>query len=236
MKRISEPTQGTAQLVDMPKIEAQAKNNAEEKKRLITEELKDQLAEIKKALKFSYALNFVLPKNSKNSGELLLKLNITDGNKTWRQEANYPYTTGTDGKPIFRKATVSSFLHVPDTLNYANISLIYLLMLIPLGILTLIPGVFNKFAAAAEERKVNEAIMYLNRGSPLIGTQCPNESGSWGKRFAFNEGDVLIICPNCQTPHHLTCWADNKFQCYNRACQSNYQIPAQVLAKHNVKV
>lgn len=238
MKRIAEPTQGTAQLVDLPEIERKTKGNKEETRKEIAESLKDQLAEIKKALKFSYALVLDLPKDSKKSGELLLKFNITDGKKTWKQETTYPYTTGGDGRPIFEKARVMPFILSSATknLNYGNISLIYLLMLIPLGILSLIPGIFNKFAAAAEERQVNEAIMRLNQGSPLIGTQCPNESGSWGKRFAFSEGDTLIICPQCKTPHHLTCWAENKFQCMNRLCQSNYQIPAQVLAKHNVQI
>ncbi len=237
MKNIATPTQGTADLIDLPEIESEAKGDKEKTKNLIAEKLKGQLADIKKALKFSYALVFDLPKNSKSNGEMLLKFNITDGKKLWKQETTYPYAVK-DGRPIFEKARVSPFLpsSAERNLSYGNISLIYLLMLVPLGILSLIPGIFNKFAAAAEVRKVNEAIVQIYRGSPLIGTQCPNESGSWGKRFAFGEGDTLIVCPQCQTPHHLACWAENKFQCMNRRCESRYQIPAQVLTKHNVQV
>ena len=237
MKNIATPTQGTADLIDLPEIEKESNGDKEKAKNLIAEKLKGQLADIKKALKFSYALVFDLPKNSKSNGEMLLKFNITDGKKIWKQDTTYPYTVK-EGKPIFEKARVSPFLpsSAERNLSYGNISLIYLLMLVPLGILSLIPGIFNKFAAAAEVRKVNEAIVQIYRGSPLIGTQCPNESGSWGKRFAFGEGDTLIVCPQCQTPHHLACWAENKFQCMNRRCESRYQIPAQVLTKHNVQV
>ncbi|CAN5236879.1 hypothetical protein BH10ACI1_BH10ACI1_04140 [soil metagenome] len=237
MKNIAVPTQGTADLVNLKEINAEANGDKEKSKTLIADKLKGQLAEIKKALKFSYALVFDLPKNSKSNGEMLLNFNITDGNKIWKQSTTYPYTVK-DGKPIFEKARVLPFIlsSAAKDLSYGNLSLIYLLMLIPLAFLSGIPAVFNKFAAAAEVRKVNEAIVSLNRGSPFIGTQCPNESGPWGKRYAFNEGDTLIVCPQCGTPHHLACWADNKFQCMKRTCESRYQIPAQVLTKHNVQV
>ena len=237
MKNIATPTQGTADLVDMKEIKEVAKDDKEKSKNMVADKLKNQLAEVKKLLKFSYALVFDLPKNSKSNGEMLLNFNITDGKKTWKQTTTYPYTVK-EGKPIFEKARVSPFLpsSAEKDLNYGNISLIYLLMLIPLAFLSGIPAVFNKFAAVAEVKKVNEAIVNLNRGSPLIGTQCPNEGGNWGKRFAFGEGDTLIVCPQCRTPHHLACWAENKFQCMNRVCESRYQIPEQVLTKHNVKV
>ena len=237
MKNIAEPTQGTAQIINVPEIEAEAKGDKEKSKNLIAEKLKGQLAEIKKALKFSYALVFDLPRGSKSTGNMELKFNITDGKKTWRQTTSYPYTVK-EGKPIFERARVLPFIlsSASKDLNYGNLSLIYLLMLVPLGILSIIPGIFNKFAAAAEVKKVNEAIVSLNRGSPLIGTQCPNEGGNWGKRFAFSEGDTLIVCPQCRTPHHLACWAENKFQCMNRVCESRYQIPEQVLVRHNVQV
>lgn len=237
MKEIANPTQGKADLVNMPEINAEAKGDKEKSKNLIADKLKGQLAEIKKALKFSYALVFDLPRTDKTNGEMLLNFNITDGNKKWRQSTTYPYTFK-DGRPIFEKARVAPFLlsSAGKALNFGDISLIFLLMLLPLGFLSTIPAIFNKFAAVAEERKVNEAIVSVNPGSHLIGAQCPNESGPWGKRYAFNQGDTLIVCPKCATPHHLACWADNKFQCMNRVCESRYQIPEQILARHNVQV
>lgn len=240
MLNIANPTQGSAEVIKMPEIESLAKDDKEKKKTLIADKLKEQLANIKKALKFSYALVFNLPKTDRTSGDMVLNFKITDGEKAWEQKTPYQYTVK-DGIPIFGKAQVQSFMPAlantnSASLRYGDISLIYLLMLVPLGILSLIPMVFNKFAAAAEVKKVNEAIVRLNPGSPFIGTQCPNESGAWGKRFAFNQGDTLIICPQCGTPHHLACWAENKFQCMTRTCESRYQIPAQVLAQNNVQV
>lgn len=237
MKNIATPTQGKADLVNMPLINAEAKGDEEVSKNLIAEKLKGQLAEIKKALKFSYALVFDLPSNLKNSGEMVLNFNITDGVKRWKQSTTYPYTLK-NGKPIFEKARVSPFLlsSAGRNLNLAEISLIFLLMLLPLGFLSTIPTIFNKVASIAEEKQVNEAIVSINSGSHLIGKQCPNESGSWGRRYSFNEGDTIMLCPQCGTPHHLTCWAENKFQCMNRLCESHYQIPEKILVKHNVQI
>ena len=237
MKNIATPTQGTANLIDVPDIKEESKTSGRTSENLIAEKLKDQLAEVKKMLKFSYALVVDLPPTSKTIGEMLMRFNITDGKKTWRQETTYPYSMQ-NGKPVFEKARVLPFIisSASKNLSYRNISMIYLLMLVPLGILSLIPGVFNKFAAAAEVRKVNEAIVRIRGNSPLIGTQCPGEGGPLGRRFAFREGDTLIVCPQCSTPHHLICWAENKFQCMNRICERRYQIPEQVLTKHNVQV
>ena len=237
MKNISDKTQGKADLVNMPLINNQANGNKEKSQSLIAEQLKGQLAEIKKALKFSYALIFDLPRDMKDSGEMVLNFLITDGVKKWKQTTTYPYSMQ-NGKPIFEKADVKPFLlsATGRKLSIADITLIFLLMILPLGFLSTIPAIFNKFAAVAEERKVSEAILSLQPGSHLIGKQCPNESGSWGRRFAFSPGDTVIICPQCSVSHHLTCWAENKFQCMNRVCQSRYQIPETILTKHNVKV
>lgn len=237
MKEIALPTTGTADLVNLVSIEEEAKGDKVKSKNLIADQLKNQLAEIKKALKFSYALVFDLPKSERTSGEMLLNFKITDGKKEWKQSTTYPYTVK-DGLPIFEKARVSPFLlsSAGKTLNFADISLVFLLLLLPLGFLSTIPAIFNKFAAVAEEKKVNQAIVSINQGSHLLGAQCPNEGNSWNNRFTFSVGDTLIVCPQCGTPHHLVCWAENKFQCMNRVCESRYQIPAQILARHNVQV
>ena len=237
MKNIATPTQGTADLIDVPDIKDESKTSGRTSESLIAEKLKNQLSEVKKMLKFSYALVFDLPPSSKTSGDLMLKFNITDGKKVWKQETTYEYTMQ-DNKPIFGRARVLPFIisSASKSLSYGNISMIYLLMLVPLAILSLIPGVFNKFAAAAEVRKVSEAIVNVHNNSHLVGAQCPGESGPLGKRFAFRAGDTLIVCPQCGTPHHLICWAENKFQCMNRMCERRYQIPAQILTKHNVQV
>jgi Mg-chelatase subunit ChlD len=237
MKNIATPTLGTADLIDVPDIMEESKSSGRTSESLIAEKLKNQLAEVKKMLKFSYALVFDLPPTSKASGDLMLKFNITDGKKTWKQETTYEYNLQ-DNKPIFGRARVLPFIisSASKSLSYKNISMIYLLMLVPLGILSLIPSVFNKFAAAAEVRKVSEAIVSVPPNSPLVGAQCPGESGPLGRRFAFRAGDTLIVCPQCGTPHHLICWAENKFQCMNRMCERRYQIPAQILTKHNVQV
>lgn len=237
MKNISDKTQGKPDLVNMPLINDQAKNDKAKSQSLIAEQLKGQLAEIKKALKFSYALVFDLPRDMKNSGEMVLNFLITDGVKKWKQTTTYPYTM-LAGKPIFERANVKPFLLSASVrnLSIANVTLIFLLMILPLGFLSTIPAIFNKFAAVAEERKVNEAILNLQSGSQMIGKQCPNESGSWGRRFAFKQDDTVIICPQCGVPHHLTCWVENKSQCMNRICESRYQIPETILKKYSVKV
>jgi Mg-chelatase subunit ChlD len=236
MEKIAKTTSGEAKLIDLPEINRITKNNPEETKNEIANRLKTSLAEIKKSFKFAYALKLDLPKKfADSSGKLLINFNVTDGNKKWKLPATYRYSL-VNGVPVFEKAEVGLPVFIEtaiSSLNFGNLFLIYILLLMPLTLLSGIPAVINKFTRVAEERKVSSAIVRVERNSPLAGKQCPNEIGSWGKRFAFAEGDTLIICPKCSAPHHLTCWIENKSQCMINVCRSRYEIPAKLLAKYN---
>jgi Zn ribbon nucleic-acid-binding protein len=118
-------------------------------------------------------------------------------------------------------------------LNSVYLSVIYLLLLLPLLFLVSIPSIYQGILGMIDNQKVKQAIVNVRPGSPLIGHQCPNEDGPWGRQFAFKIGDTLILCPKCATPHHLSCWEENQFYCMSRQCGVNYQIPASVMAKYN---
>lgn len=237
MKNISTPTQGVSELIDLPKIDTEAGGNSETKKEKIADRLKETLAEMKKLFKFAYSLRLDIPKSRmKDGGNLELKFNVSDGKTNWKQSISYPYTV-LNGVPAFSKAktSVAEFIVIPNQLNLGQNLLIYSLLLVPLLFLSMIPPVINLFTNLAESRRIGQSIMTLRTGSNLIGGQCPNEGGNWGRRFAFREGDTVIICPSCRTPHHLTCWEENKSQCMSRVCGSRFEIPANVLAKHGVQ-
>jgi Mg-chelatase subunit ChlD/Zn ribbon nucleic-acid-binding protein len=238
LENISKLSSGETKLVNMTEINREADGNSETSRNMIAGLLKTSLAEIKKSFKFAYALRLNLPRSSmKERGELKLIFNVGDGNKKWVLDTTYPYTMGSNGIPVFGKPEVGVpvFIATVTTLNLDSLSLIYLLLLAPLLLFAAVPRVINRISTYSDLRKVNQAITTIRRGSNLIGTQCPNESGNWGKRFAFRENDTIIVCPNCSTPHHLICWEENKFQCMSRVCGNRYEIPANILVKYNTQ-
>lgn len=227
MKNISNSVSGDARLIDL----TTNKSNSE-----IAGELKSTLNEIKKSFRFAYTLKLDLPKTLKqDSGELKLNFNVGDGKNRWQLPMSYQYYAQ-NGLPVFRQGLAGKpiFLEtVSASLNSVYLSVIYLLLLLPLLFLVSIPSIYQGILGMIDNQKVKKAIVNVRPGSPLIGHQCPNEDGPWGRQFAFKIGDTLILCPKCATPHHLSCWEENQFHCMSRQCGVNYQIPASVMAKYN---
>jgi VWFA-related protein len=55
-------------------------------------------------------------------------------------------------------------------------------------------------------------------GSSYIGQMDPNDSPA----EKFVEGDVLIICPISDTPHHVQCWRLNKCRCFRDSGERHF--------------
>ncbi|HNB74163.1 MAG TPA: VWA domain-containing protein, partial [Acidobacteriota bacterium] len=63
-------------------------------------------------------------------------------------------------------------------------------------------------------------VFTLQAGSDLIGKTCPNEGTNLGRQWTFKPGDVVVQCPRCGTPHHLSCWKHNQCQCWVHHCKA----------------
>lgn len=63
-------------------------------------------------------------------------------------------------------------------------------------------------------------VFTLQAGSDLIGKTCPNEGNNLGRQWTFKPGDIVVQCPRCGTPHHLSCWKHNQCQCWVHNCKA----------------
>ena len=82
--------------------------------------------------------------------------------------------------------------------------------------------------------RLRRAIVKLGGNSALVGVACPNEGTAAGRVYLFKEGDVVLICPNCKTPHHLSCWTFNEHQCMQRTCEVELMVPVTILESHGL--
>lgn len=236
LKAISEATNGGfARLVNIPELKA-AGSPARMNERL-TEKLKDVLEAIKKNWAYAYGLRAALPEMEEGQGELLLNVSADQGDKRYTMPVVYSYTWDKSiGPPIFSPGRVLSpiFIDIKPPIGWSGLAQIYLLLLSPLVLLGLLPSVVNRIAAAREMSRMSQAIEQVGQGSRWQGKLCPNEMGPGSQRFLFKPGDTVLVCPKCNTPHHLSCWEYNQHQCMNRVCEYQFVIPPRVLARHGV--
>jgi Mg-chelatase subunit ChlD len=237
LKHIAEQSNGgLTRLINIPKISSDTGGDPAKVNAALTEELKDVLAEIKKHMKFSYAQSVRLPRLRDNSGHLRLTATVEKDGKPipFVIDYNLSLDRGT-GDPIFtvREFGRTQFINTNPRLRWDVLTQIYIVLLVPLAVLALLPLAINHIATARDVVRIRHAIQSVERGSPLRGQQCPNEMGA-GARYAFKEGDVALICPRCNTAHHLSCWEYNQHRCMNRVCEYQFAVPGRLLEKHGV--
>lgn len=78
-------------------------------------------------------------------------------------------------------------------------------------VLLILPGslpFFRSFLAVYSFRRTH--LIRLKQGSAYIGRHDLNDGPDQG----FLEGDLLIVCPASETPHHVQCWRYNKCHCF----------------------
>ncbi|MGB8507012.1 MAG: VWA domain-containing protein [Pyrinomonadaceae bacterium] len=236
LKAISEVTNGGfARLVNPSDLKS-AGSPAKMNERL-TEKLKDVLEATRKDWSFDHALKAALPEMQEGQGELQVNLSADQGDKRVTVPVVYSYTWDKSiGPPIFSPGRVLTplFIDIKPPVDWPGLTQVYLLLLSPLVLLGLIPSVLNRIAGAREMSRMSNAIEQLGHGSPWLNKLCPNEMGSGTQRFLFKPGDTVLVCPKCQTPHHLSCWEYNQHQCMNRVCEYQFVIPPRVLARHGI--
>ena len=236
LKAISEATNGGfARPVSVADLKAAGSPTRMNER--LTEKLKDVLEAMKKDWAFAYGLKAALPDMQEGEGELVLNLSADQGDKRYTLPLVYSYTWDKSiGPPIFKAGRVgaATFIEIKPPINWSGLTQIYLLLLSPLVLLGLLPSVLNRIAAAREMSRMSNAIEQLGHGSRWLNKLCPNEMGPGGQRFLFKSGDTVLVCPKCNTPHHLSCWEYNQHQCMNRVCEYQFVIPARVLARHGI--
>jgi Mg-chelatase subunit ChlD len=228
---------GTATLIDIPELNRQSGNNPARANERLTSKLTDVLNEIKKYWSFSYGVRVALPDLQEGEGVLKLDVHVQEGDRLIKLPMEFSYTWDrASGPPIFSRGRVLTpvFINIKPPFIWTSLVQIYFLLLSPLALLGLLPSLAYRVAAARDLRRMSNSIEWVRRGSPHVSRLCPNEGRAGGQRYAIKAGDTVLICPMCNTVHHLSCWEYNQHRCMNRVCEYEFVIPERVLSKFGV--
>jgi hypothetical protein len=204
------------------------------------DQLSAVLEQIRKTYNYDYALRLPLAGRVQADGKPhTITINFKFDRCTLPVEIEYAWYPGESAPQVITyKPGPPLFIEPYSTAggnhgNLLEITRIYLLMMVALGLLSGVPLAGQRLAEGRETRQIRRAILTVGKGSPYLGKECPSE-GSFRR---IREGDVLLICPasDCKLPHHLDCWHQAGGRCYRRNCSfSSHPRPLpELLAKRH---
>lgn len=185
----------------------------------LRESLSGVLEQIRSAYKYDYLLPLSLGGYAQADGKIhTVTINFKFDQCILPVEIKYVWNPD-EPLPKALETTVRMFL-VPNSVaegagkDLSEITFIYLIMMMALGLLSGLPILGERLAEERGTRQIRRAIIKLGKGSPYIDKECPSE----GRIRPFREGDSLLICPGCKLPHHLDCWNQARGRCHRRNC------------------
>ena len=201
--------------------------------------LQQILDNLKHWFQYSYSLTLRVDESAQSTAhehKLWVGFSVGDDPRV-QLPLEYTYVLQASGPPVVTTAMVQKPIFIraaPRNVTWQQLLLIYVVLLLVLVVLTLLPSVFGALARGGQALRLRKAIVKLGSKSPLVGIPCPNEGTAAARIYVFKEGDILLICPNCKTPHHLSCWTFNEHQCMQRNCQAELIVPPAILESHGV--
>lgn len=233
---------GEAVYIDIPDLKEQAGEDEELYQELLLKSLTQTLEDIQQSVRYSYSLNVGLGAAVKQDYDLhTIWIAPTVGSEPRIQlpvEYKYTWLPGTalpEVNPASLKQPIPIFIAPPpETVKAPRLAGTYLSILALLAVLALIPFGMRLAAGGGRSAAARKAIVLVGARSELLGKECQNEIGS--SRYRFKEGDAVVICPNtnCKAPHHLSCWHFNHHRCMRRVCQTELEIPQNVLSRYGL--
>lgn len=229
---------GIHEYIDMPSLIRSAQTSSASYESFLAERLKSSLAKFREAFRYGYSLELTLRDFPRDGKEHTLEMNFPAGSKSSFPAVTYPLFWGRDDSvPQTGTPTVFTavFLDAPRAaVMPVSLGAIYAGGLGMLGLLAGIPllllRVQKAAQARAEERAVATAVIAVQKKSPYVGKSCPNDPTE-----LIKPGDVIVVCPKCNRPHHLECWLYAKSRCMYRYCLTELPIPDAVLKRHGLK-
>lgn len=231
----SKSNEGLARFIEVATLKPRIGGDPVQSDDRLTEELNDVLAEIKKRIEHDYEQPVPLSNLPEGASAFRLTVTVEKDGKHIPFAVDYDISWDKNrGAPEFllRRVGRHMFINPKPAVGWLGLWLIYFLLLMPLALLLLLPSAYARVTTARAMVQMRHAIEVVERGSPLRGKQCPNEMGAAGQRYAFKEGDAALVCPKCNTPHHLSCWEYNQHRCMNRVCEYQFPVPERLLDKY----
>lgn len=216
--------------IDLPRLQREAGRDEVAYRRLLGQSLNETLARIREAFRYDYSLKLSVGSRVAPDGRRhLLSVIVTAEGAKLPLEIPFTYTAG-GAAPVVGQwnALPAILIRAPQAgIGAKDLVIVYLALLPLLGGLAAIPKVLHRIERNREAAKVKQAVVHVGLQSSLRGRECGSERDNLGGRYRIREGDVVVICPGCGTPHHLNCWNVNGDRCWNRACGRAMPIPSE---------
>jgi Mg-chelatase subunit ChlD len=230
---------GTVDYIDLPELEQKAKGNIEEYKKLFLESLRGVFDRIGRSMHYDYSLTLHLEDAPKDDAEHLINIDFTVEQERLPGVLAYTWkgTAGGDAVPIVTESRALPGVLIAQPREAATrprLAVIFFALLVVLLALALVPVLIGFVATSGAVSRLRKAIVTVGGRSPLAGRECPNERDGLGGQYLIKAGDVVVVCPACNTPHHLGCWQLNRDVCWNRACEHNEPIPDEVARRYQI--
>jgi hypothetical protein len=229
--------------IDLQKLKDAAAAGGQSFEELLERDLSSTLREIKKDVSYSYSLKLNMPPGLERSpGVLDLAVIVPDGKEKWELAAGYPFywSEGAD-RPRIGIARIAPPVQVPVLMEIvapavrpANRVGIYLWLVLAFSVLAFIPPTAGLFTSGLRALRTRRAIVTLGSNSALLSKQCPSERGAFRGQFQFKEGDVVIVCSSCKTPHHLSCWKFNSYRCMRDGCTNEMPVQPKMMSRYGL--
>jgi len=211
---------GFSSFIDLPALIGQSDGDNNRYSTLLTGSLKSALDRIRQSFRYDYSLTLrEVAAASANGQPHKAIIHFRVGDVLLPMEFTYNLPGGSARPTVEMKVLTPVLIEAPAAgLSRWWLLRIFLSLLLALNLLALVPSGMEWAEAWHRRRCLHRAIVTLRGNSSLIGGTCPNEGNQLGGSRRFKAGDAVVICPECETAHHVGCWQLSKGRCWNRHC------------------
>jgi Mg-chelatase subunit ChlD len=203
--------------------------------------LRQTLDDLRQSFHYAYSLTLHIDRSTpRDEREHKLWVGFTVGdNPRIQLPVEYTYAWAAVGPPVVKGVSIKAPVFIqsaPRNVRWQQLLVIYVGLLTVLLAFAVVPAISRRLASGGKALQLHKAIVVVGRKSPLVGSACPNEGESSGRRYLIKEGDVVLICPNarCKTAHHLSCWRFNEHRCMIRLCEHEMIVPSKTLENYGL--
>lgn len=211
---------GFSSFIDLPALLQQSAGDGNRYSTLLTGSLKSALDRIRQSFRYDYSLTLreVAAANA-NGQPHKATIQFRAGDVLLPMEFTYSLPSGAARPTVEMKVLTPVLIEAPTgSMSRWWLLRIFLSLLLALNLLALVPSGVEWAEAWHRRRRLRRAIVTLRGNSSLIGRTCPNEGNQLGGSRRFKAGDAVVVCPECETAHHVGCWQLSKGRCWNRHC------------------
>lgn len=231
---------GSCSYVDLPDLDRRAHGDLDLYRKLFLDALAEVFANIGQSVRYDYSLTLRLGDAAvRDDREHVINLDFAIAAERLPAVVTYTWKgTGEEGVPTVtsRRVLPGILIATPAaTATRPNLAAIFFVLLTVLSVLTVVPVLGRRLLVRSEGAAARSSIVSVAPRSSYVGAECPNERSGLGGGFLIKPGDVIVVCPKCQSPHHIGCWRLNHDTCWNRACEHETKIPDELVKTYELE-